>query len=160
MRTRDYAIETRIDVSGAGHFKRREAVEMCRSRHDLLRDNLGRLAQLARQFEGDGSGQFAESQIRRSLHGNVWEFKVVLDFEHARRCVSSLFFNSRYTGKASEILDFQGRFYHLRCGQCSRDGIGFLTHFAIEGERGGARAPVVLAPALARLLTHLATSCL
>ncbi len=97
---------------GAGNFERRRSRRDVPSRrHNLLRDHLGRLAQLARQLEGDGRGQFAELQIGRSLQRNVLEFEVVLGFEHALEMrLEPVFQFQIHVGRASEILDFQGRF--------------------------------------------------
>ena len=75
---------------------------------DLLRDDLGRLAELARQFEGDGRGEFAELQVGRNLQRNVLEFEIVLFFQHGAEMRSpSLFCSSRYTSWPQKSLIFK-----------------------------------------------------
>ena len=114
MRHAGGTIEAGIDVACAGDLKAGEAFDGAERGDDLLRDDLGRFAQLARQFKGDGRGQFAELQVGRNLKRNGLELEIVLRLQYARRAARACSCNSRYTWEASEILDFQGRFYHLR----------------------------------------------
>ena len=104
-------IESRIDVPGAGDFESGESVDRAQRGHDLLRDDLRRLAQLARQFERDRCGQFAELQLRRNLQRECFRLlfhtSPAAHRECAPRAVSAIPDTRR---RASEILDFQGRF--------------------------------------------------
>jgi hypothetical protein len=90
------AVEARIDVAGAGDFKAGEAFERAQRGDNLLRDDLGRLAQLAGQLEGDGRGQLAELQVGRNLQRNGFKLKIVLFLQNALASPSR-FCNSRYT---------------------------------------------------------------
>ena len=92
------AVEPRIDVAGAGNFKAGEAIERPERGDNLLRDDLGRLAQLAGQLEGDGRGQLAELQVGRNLQRNGLKLEDrTLPSSTARRCAPSRFCSSRYT---------------------------------------------------------------
>ena len=103
------AVQPRIDVPGTGDLKSRKAFQPTQRRHNLLRNDLRRLAQLARQLKGNGRRQLAKLQIRRSLQRNGLELNVVSCRATPREdALPSLFCNSRNTSKCLKILDFQG----------------------------------------------------
>src|ERR1035437_1240390 len=79
------AVETRVDVARACYFKSGETLQRTEGCDDLLRDDLGSLAQFARQFKGDGSGQFAESQVGRYFNGDGLELEIVLCLQDAAK---------------------------------------------------------------------------
>jgi len=78
----DGAIEVCVDITGAGDIERGKSPWRAEFRHDLLRDNFGSFAKLTREFKGDGRGELAELQVRRSLQRNVLDREVVLGLEH------------------------------------------------------------------------------
>jgi len=78
----DGAIEVRVDVSGSGDLEGRKPARRAEFSHDLLGDDLGCFAQLARQFEGYRSCEFAKLEVGWSLERYVLDDQVVLRFEH------------------------------------------------------------------------------
>jgi hypothetical protein len=59
-----------IDVTRAGNLEPGEAIEMTQRGHNLRRNDFWRLAQLARQLEGNRRGQFAKLELRRNFQRN------------------------------------------------------------------------------------------
>ena len=101
-------IEIRIDVSGARDFERGKSARRAQLGDNLLRDDLGRLAQFAGELKSDRSGQFTELQIRRSLQRNVFDREVVLGFAAHRADATQAGSSVPDTRmNASEILDYQ-----------------------------------------------------
>ncbi len=106
------AIEPRVDVARARGFESGETLYRTQRRDDLLRDDLGRLAERASQLQSDRRGQFAELQVRRNLQRNVLRFEVVLRFENTAQVLSEPLLQFEiHVGNASEILDLQGPVY-------------------------------------------------
>ena len=85
------AIEPRIDVPRAGHLKCGKALERAQRGHNLLRDDLGRLAQLARQLKGNRRGQLAKFQLRRNLQRNGLELEIVLGLQNRAEMLAEPF---------------------------------------------------------------------
>ncbi len=85
------AVQARIDVPGAGNLKAGKAIKPSQRGHNLLRDDLGRLAQLARQLKRDGRGQLAKLQLRRNLQRNGLKLKIVLGLENRAKMLSKPF---------------------------------------------------------------------
>ena len=97
-RTPGGAIEPRVDVSGAGDLESGKAPSRAERRHDLLRDDLGRLAQLARQFKGDRRGQFAKLADPAESPAECSQAEDrTFPARTPRRRSPSRFCNSRYT---------------------------------------------------------------
>ena len=77
------AVQPRIDVAGAGDLEAGKALDRAQRGHNLLRDDLGRFAQLARQFKGDGRGQLAETSAPAASPAESFSTsKIVFCFEH------------------------------------------------------------------------------
>ena len=86
------AIEARIDVARAGDFEAGEAFDGTERGDDFLRDDLGRLAQSARELQGDGRGDFAEVQVGRRLQRDVLDFESVFFFQDGAKAIAEPFF--------------------------------------------------------------------
>ena len=78
------AVEKCVDVACAGDFEFGEAGERGevrdKGRHNFLGDDFWRLAEFAGQFECDGRGDFAETQIGRRLERDERDLKIVFFF--------------------------------------------------------------------------------
>ena len=71
------AVEKEVDVAVRRRLDAREAVDGSERAGDLLGDGARRLAQPARQLEGERHGEIAERAARRDLDGNRREDRVV-----------------------------------------------------------------------------------
>ena len=104
------AIQTRVDVSGAGHLKRRESGNGTERRDNLLGDLARGLAQLAGQLEGERRGVFAESQLRRLLEHDGLDFDLIKAAEHSAKALLQLLLlfeiHARTTNRGKERLPF------------------------------------------------------
>ena len=71
------AVEEEVDVAVRRRFDAREAVDRPERADDLLRDDARRLAQPARQLEGERHRQIAERAAGRNLDRNRGEHRIV-----------------------------------------------------------------------------------
>ncbi len=71
------AIEEEVDVAVRRRFDAREAIDGAERADDLLRDGAGRLAQPARQLEGERDRQVTERAARRNLDRNRGKNRIV-----------------------------------------------------------------------------------
>ena len=135
------AVEERIDIPGAGDLKAGEAFDGTESSDDLLRDDLGRLAQGARELQGDGRGDFAEMQVGRRLQRDVRDVERVFFFQHGAKAIGEPFFQFQNHARASKILDFQGDFNRACLQSLSverpRGAVGH--HNALKNRRSDSR---------------------
>ena len=99
---RGSAIETRVDVPCAGDFEAGEAFDGAERGDDLLRDDFGRLAQGARELQGDGRGDFAEAQVGRRLQRDVVDVEIVFFFEDGAKTIGEPFLQFQNHARASE----------------------------------------------------------
>ena len=103
------SIQPRIDVTRAGNFKGAEAIERSERGDDLLRDDLGSLAQLAGQFICNRRGQFAKLKLRRNLQRNGCQFQIVLRLQNfAEMLLESLLQVQNHVGMPRKSLIFLG----------------------------------------------------
>src|ERR1035437_929600 len=103
------AVETRVDVARSCYFKSGETLQRTERGDDLLRDNLGSLAQFARQFKRDGSGQFAESQVGRNFNRDGLELEIVLCLQAAAKvCGEPILEFQIHVGEPLKSLIFKG----------------------------------------------------
>ena len=82
------AIEERIDIPGTGHFEASEALNRTECGDDFLSDDLGRLAQGARELQGDGGGDFAEMQIGGRLQRDVGDVERVFFLQYGAKAAA------------------------------------------------------------------------
>ena len=85
------AVEKRVDVARAGDFESGEAFDGTERSNDFLRDDFGRLAQCARELQGDGRGDFAETQVGRRLQRDVGDVESVFFFQDGAKTIGEPF---------------------------------------------------------------------
>ena len=106
-------IQIRIDISGAGNLKTGKTFDRTERSNDFLRDDFGRLAQSARELQGDGRGDFAEMQIRRRLQRDVRDVEREFFVQGGTKSIGEPFFQFQNHARASQIPDYQGDFIIL-----------------------------------------------
>ena len=90
---RHHAIETRIDVTGAGNSNA-QSHAACPERPRSPARSLRSLAQLACKFKGNRRGELPKVQVRRRLQRDVLNHKVVFFFQHSAQMQLKPLFSS------------------------------------------------------------------
>ena len=96
------AVEIGVDITSAGDFEFGEAFDGAEGGDDLSCYDLGRFAELARQFEGDGRGDLAEAQIGRRLQRNLADFEIVFFLQDGAKAIGKPLLQFQNHARASK----------------------------------------------------------